>query len=390
MITQPPCNHYTSDNHQSLSADTNEMEMKMENWQQIVSGEYSMCFGCGHNNPIGLKLSFKWDGKTAKAEFTPTELYQGWSNVVHGGIITTMLDEAASWAILFEGMNPVTAKMEIRLRHPAVIDEPLIITASVTRKTKKRVEAKAAINSRDGTLIAESISTCFVIKPDEITNVNKAKAVIWDMDGVIADTAPYHFSAWQEVFRKRGVNFTEEDFRHSFGQRNDTIIRDTLGEDTSWAEINEISSEKEENFRRRIRQNLKPLPGVIKLITFLKQHRFKMALASSAPIENIQLLIKGLGINDRFQSITSDKDVTEGKPNPQVFLLAAQKLEVKPKNCVVIEDAVAGVTAAKRAGMYCLAITNTHPRTSLLEADFIVDTLEEVTVNDLERLLSPS
>jgi len=217
----------------------------------------------------------------------------------------------------------------------------------------------------------------------------EAKSVIWDMDGVIADTAPFHLSAWQEVFQERGVKFTKEDFRHSFGQRNDTIIRKTLGEETSQEEIDAISGKKEASFRRRIRRNLKPLPGVIKLITSLEEQGFKMALASSAPIENIQLLNTGLGIDNYFQTIISDKDVTEGKPSPQGFLLAAQRLGVKPRNCVVIEDAVAGVTAAKRAGMHCLAITNTHPRRSLKEANLIVDTLEGVSINDIEGLLHP-
>ncbi len=219
---------------------------------------------------------------------------------------------------------------------------------------------------------------------------SKAKAVIWDMDGVIADTAPYHLKAWQEVFQKRGVEFTEEDFRHTFGQRNDTIIRNTLGEETPQSEIDDIAREKERNFRKVVRQNIKPLPGAIKLIKLLKEREFKMALASSAPIENIRLLTKGLGINKWFQSIICDKDVTEGKPSPQGFLLAAQRLGVEPKNCIVIEDAVAGITAAKRAGMHCLAITNTHPRMSLMEADLIVDTLEAVSVSDLEELINPS
>jgi len=217
----------------------------------------------------------------------------------------------------------------------------------------------------------------------------EAKSVIWDMDGVIADTAPFHLSAWQKVFQERGVKFTKEDFRHSFGQRNDTIIRKTLGEQTSQEEIDAISGKKEASFRRRIRRNLKPLPGVIKLITSLEEQGFKLALASSAPIENIQLLNTGLGIENCFQTIISDKDVTEGKPSPQGFLLAAQRLGVEPRNCVVIEDAVAGVTAAKRAGMHCLAITNTHPRRSLKEADLIVDTLEGVSINDIEGLLHP-
>jgi len=218
----------------------------------------------------------------------------------------------------------------------------------------------------------------------------KIRAVIWDMDGVIVDTAPYHLTAWQEAFGKRGVEFTEADFRHSFGQRNDAIIKSTLGEDTSQELIEAISQEKETCFRQRIQQHIQPLPGVLELMKSLKGHGFKMALASSAPIENIHLLTKSLGINDCFQAIISDRDVTKGKPDPQVFKLAARKLGVAPEDCVVIEDAVAGVTAARKAGMRCLAVTNTHPADSLAAADLIVDTLEEVSVPDLEGLINPS
>ena len=216
-----------------------------------------------------------------------------------------------------------------------------------------------------------------------------AKAVIWDMDGVIADTAPYHFKAWQEVFQKKGVNFTEEDFRRYFGQRNDTIIRNVLGEGLSPSQIDTIAGEKERDFRQRVRQHLKSLPGAIELIKSLKEHRFKLALASSAPTENIRLVTQGLDINNCFHAIVSGREVKEGKPSPQGFLLAAKKLRVAPENCIVVEDAVAGVTAAKRAGMCCLAVTNTHPKTSLMEADLIVDTLEAVTVSDLKQLLEP-
>jgi beta-phosphoglucomutase family hydrolase len=218
---------------------------------------------------------------------------------------------------------------------------------------------------------------------------SKTKAVIWDMDGIIADTAPYHLKAWQGVFQKRRVEFTEEDFRHHFGQRNDTIIRATLGEGISPNEIDVIASEKEENYRQRVRQNVRPLPGAVKLIKSLKEHGFSIALASSAPVENIQLVMRELGIEGSFQAIVSGREVKEGKPSPQGFWLAARKLGVEPENCIVIEDAVAGVNAAKRAGMHCLAVTNTHPRSSLKEADLIVDTLEEVSLNGLESLLNP-
>lgn len=128
-----------------------------------INKGYSMCFGCGMDNPIGLKLTFAWDGKVVKAEFVPGRLHQGWANVVHGGILHSILDEAVSYAAIFEGFFCITAKMETRLRRPAEVEKPLIVTAFATRKTSRLVEAQAKIEAKDGTLIAESSATLFVI-----------------------------------------------------------------------------------------------------------------------------------------------------------------------------------------------------------------------------------
>jgi beta-phosphoglucomutase family hydrolase len=216
------------------------------------------------------------------------------------------------------------------------------------------------------------------------------EAVLWDLDGVIADTGTYHCRAWQDVFHKRGVSFTEEHFMHHFGQRNDTIIRSTLGSSISPEELDIIANEKEESYRQRVAGNIRSLPGAIELIRSLREHGIKMAIASSAPPENIQLIIRGLDIEDCFQAIIWGREVAEGKPNPQIFLMAAKKLEAETRNCVVIEDAIAGVTAAKRASMKCVAVTNSHPSDTLMEADLIVDTLEAVSVSDLAELFRPA
>ena len=215
----------------------------------------------------------------------------------------------------------------------------------------------------------------------------RSKAVIWDMDGVIADTAPYHFQAWREVFRKRSVDFTEADFKRNFGQRNDTIIGNTLGERIAESEIGAIAAEKEEIFRKVVKQNVRPYPGAVELIKSLSENGFKVALASSAPIENIRLVTQSLGIDGYFHSIVTGRDVAEGKPSPQGFLLAAQKLGVEPKDCIVIEDAIAGVAACKGGGMQCIAVTNTHPKERLADADLIVAYLEEVKIDELEKLI---
>lgn len=138
----------------------------MAGWPQIsinTNRDYSVCFGCGQNNPIGLKLKFQWDGKTARAEFTPTGNYQGWPDLVHGGIIICLLDEAVGYAALFEGLHCVTAEMQVRLRRPASIGDTLIITSSLSKKNRKLAKAKASISLKDGTLIAEGTATQFIV-----------------------------------------------------------------------------------------------------------------------------------------------------------------------------------------------------------------------------------
>ncbi len=211
------------------------------------------------------------------------------------------------------------------------------------------------------------------------------EAVLWDMDGVIADTADYHYGAWREVLKAYGVEFTREDFMQLFGQRHDTIIKFGLGK-LPPKEVQQISEKKQAIYRRNIAKNIVPLPGAVDLIKSLNQHGIKTAIASSAVPANIDVILQGLGIEKSFQAIVPGTEVAEGKPSPQIFQLAAKKLDVNAGNCVVIEDAIAGVAAAKRAGMKCVAVTNSHPAKKLEDADLIVDTLEQVNVSVLTGL----
>ena len=151
-----------------------------------------------------------------------------------------------------------------------------------------------------------------------------------------------------------------------------------------------LPGRKQADYRRRVADNIRPLPGAIELIKSLQEQGIKSAIASSAPLENIEIIIRGLHIEDCFQTIVCGTEVAEGKPSPQIFLLAAEKLGVPAGNCVVIEDAIAGVAAAKRAGMKCVAVTNSHPRNSLKKADLIVGTLESVSIADLVGLFHPN
>ncbi|HEY97458.1 MAG TPA: HAD family phosphatase [Dehalococcoidia bacterium] len=215
---------------------------------------------------------------------------------------------------------------------------------------------------------------------------NHLQAVLWDLDGVIADTGIYHCRAWQDVFSQMGIEFTEEHFMRHFGQRNDTIIRDTVNSDISQDALEAIADKKEKTYRRLVADNIEALPGAIELLASLREHGIKSAIASSAPPENVRIITEGLGIEGYFNAIACGREVTEGKPSPQIFLLAAEKLNVEPSGCVVIEDAIAGIAGAKQAGMKCIAVANSHPQAMLNEADLIVASLESVSVDDLSGL----
>jgi tRNA threonylcarbamoyl adenosine modification protein YeaZ len=216
----------------------------------------------------------------------------------------------------------------------------------------------------------------------------KLMAVIWDMDGTIVDTAAQHFQAWQTVFGSRCVAFNYEDFRKSFGLRNDDIIRIALGLQATPEDIACISREKTQLFREAVlRDGVIPMPGAINLITGLHKRGIIMAIASSAPKQNVETFLKMLNIESLFKIIVSGQEVTRGKPDPQIFLLAAEKLNIEPCCCAVIEDAVGGVAGARTAGMCCVGVAANHPRESLKLANLLVDSLSELNALDIEKLV---
>ena len=216
---------------------------------------------------------------------------------------------------------------------------------------------------------------------------NFSGAVIWDMDGVLADTGPFHFEAWKKIFKELKIPFTKEDFRKTFGMRNDQILKKILGKNLSSEEVSKIGDKKEIYFREGAKGKLKPTRGLIKILSSLKKGGFKMAIASSGPPENVKFVVEELGIRSYFEVLLSGEDATCSKPHPGIFLKAAERLGVSPKICIVVEDAVVGIEAAKRAGMKAIALCGTHPREAFLEADLVVESLEEVKVEDFEKLL---
>ncbi len=358
------------------------MEEKTPAPSAAASGQ-GLCFGCGRRNPLGLRLKFSRDGRGVRTEFAPGEQYQGWPDIIHGGIITTMLDEAMGHAVLMGGnFGFLTASIQVNFKRPARVDDRLIITAEVVKNEGRTIEVEGKLTSLDGTLVADGKAVQVILEG------NRLEAVIWDMDGVIADTASFHFQAWQDALGKRNLTYSREVFQRNFGKRNDVIIRSIAGENYPESEIEAILVEKEGLFRKKAAGNIKPFPGAIELIDELKEYGVRVALATSSPVENGQFVTRQLGIEDSFGVVVWGREVTEGKPSPQIFLLAAERLKVEPGNCAVIEDSVAGVAAAKRAGMKCLAVTNSHPEAKLGEADALVDSLEYVSVADLAAIFN--
>jgi beta-phosphoglucomutase len=213
-----------------------------------------------------------------------------------------------------------------------------------------------------------------------------ARAVLWDMDGTLIDSSEQHWLAWRDTLAARNLAVTYEQFAATFGQRNDDILRGHFGPDLPAEEIARIGEAKENVYRELVRaRGVELLPGVREWLDRLKSAGWLQAIASSAPRRNLEVIVEVLGAEGYFAAIASAEDVTRGKPDPQVFLAAAGKLGVPAARCVVVEDAPAGIEAARRAGMRSVGVLSSH---GALEADVVVRTLEELPDATFDQLLA--
>jgi len=213
------------------------------------------------------------------------------------------------------------------------------------------------------------------------------KAVIWDLDGVLADTTEAHFRSWVTALAEWEVPLDRPTFDSSFGMNNRDTLTYILGRPPKPEELATIAGRKEHLFRLQYQLAPFAVPGTNQLLDALKQAHWLQALASSAPMVNINLIIDMLHIRPWFSVILSGENIPAGKPDPYLFLQAAEALDVSPDRCVVVEDAPAGVEAARRAGMKCIAVTSTRPKQELAQADLVVDTLEELATGTFSRIL---
>ncbi len=211
--------------------------------------------------------------------------------------------------------------------------------------------------------------------------------VIFDLDGVIVDTKEAHHASFAQLGTEAGYTISTAQFQHIFGMHNNSIFPYLYGTTLQAAEIDMLAERKEALFREIIHGKITALPGVAELLPALHEAGFHLAIGTSTPLANVQMILGDLGFARYFSAISSAEDVTIGKPNPQVFLIAATRLGLEPARCVVVEDAVAGVDAALAGGMVPLAVTTNHPRESLAHAARVVDSLAEVGVADMLALL---
>lgn len=212
-------------------------------------------------------------------------------------------------------------------------------------------------------------------------------AAIFDLDGVIVDSEPLHYLSEKDMLSKRGVNLRRSDTKDIVGRtemESMQYLKDRFGLKDSAKHLYE---EKQRIYKRMLRNAVKPRPGLFKLLNDLEDKGMTLAIASSAPRENIDIVLKALGIEDKFRAVVSGDDVERGKPSPDIFLLAAQRIGIGAKNCLVIEDAQNGVEAAKRAGMTCIAVPNQFTQDQgFSRADAVVKSLEDIDLKFIRSI----
>jgi beta-phosphoglucomutase len=213
------------------------------------------------------------------------------------------------------------------------------------------------------------------------------KGVLWDLDGTIVDSEECHWLSWRDIMHAEGMELSYDQFLRSFGQRNDRILTAWLGPDVDAPRMRRIGEAKEAEFRRLAEvHRLQPLPGAREWLASLHEAGWKQAIASSAPRLNVETLLRVLDLDRYLEAIVSAEEVTRGKPDPDVFLAAAEKLGVPPSRCIVVEDAAAGVEGARRGGMKSIGVT----KNGTLAADLCVMSLADLPADAFERLLTPA
>ncbi len=221
---------------------------------------------------------------------------------------------------------------------------------------------------------------------------SRPHAIIFDMDGVLVNSNPYHLQKWRDLLNEHGIPYDEAALpKQILGPRNDTAFRIFFGAQISKEESKRLSEELEAKFRRIFAPHAKPLPGLTELVEACHAAGIPMAVASSAICKNVEFVVNAVGFRRYFRAMVSGDEVSHSKPDPEIYLSAARKLGADPSGCAAFEDSFVGVEAAKRAGMKCVAVGSTFPMEELrreTRADLIVPGFEVVNLGNLRGLWS--
>ena len=212
-------------------------------------------------------------------------------------------------------------------------------------------------------------------------------AVIFDMDGVICHTNPYHSRAFRAFFAKRDLNPSDEEFaQHMFGKSNSYILKHFLQREIVGEEFGQMEDEKESLFRQLYEPYVEPIANFSAFLQDLKNHGVKTAVATSAPRANLDLISGKLDLPASMDSFMASEDVTRHKPDPQVYLTSAERLGMKPEDCVVFEDSFSGVSAAINAGMKVVGVLSSHSKEELPPCDEYIEDYSGMTFERVGRL----
>jgi HAD superfamily hydrolase (TIGR01509 family) len=213
------------------------------------------------------------------------------------------------------------------------------------------------------------------------------RALLFDMNGVIVDDMGFHERAWLALVARHGRTLTSDEFRREMsGRRNRDNIRHVFG-DVPDAVAGAYQTEKEEAYRDAFRPHLAPLPGLLALLAEARAAGLRLAVATSAPEKNIDFVLDGLDLRARFDAVVGEAIVKHAKPDPEIYLLAAARLDVPPEACVVFEDSLLGIAAGQAAKMPVVGVTTTHTAEELRHCALVVADFRSLTVADLARLL---
>jgi len=213
--------------------------------------------------------------------------------------------------------------------------------------------------------------------------LTKYLGAIFDLDGVLVDTAKYHYLAWKQLADQLNIPFTKEDNEQLKGVsrvKSLEILLSLGSKNYTENERKQFMDQKNETYVRYISHmdESEILPGVVELLNQLKRKKIKIALGSAS--KNSELILKNTNLQDYFDAIVDGNDVSKAKPDPEVFLLGAKKIDIPANQCLVFEDAKAGIEAAKQAGMLAIGVGTQE---NLPNADILVKNLEEIELSEL-------